>query len=151
VTPTPEQLRLDRQVCFALYAASRAITREYASLLAPTGLTYPQYLVLLVLWEEAPDPVTVGELGRRLDLDSGTLTPLLKRLEAAGHVRRVRDRADERRVLVELTDRGRSLRDELASVPLALCARLGVTPAEAEALRASLTDLTAVLAPAAST
>jgi DNA-binding MarR family transcriptional regulator len=110
------QLQLDAQLCFPLYAATRAVTGAYAGLLADEGLTYPQYLTMLALWE-APEPLTVGDLGRRLRLDSGTLTPLLKRLEAAGHVARHRDPADERRVLVEPTAAGRALRDRLAGVP----------------------------------
>src|SRR4051794_3065488 len=97
------QLDLDVQLCFPLYAATRAVTHRYAELLADVELTYPQYLTLLTLWGSS-DPMTVGELGARLRLDSGTLTPLLKRLEAAGRVTRRRDPADERRVLVEVTD-----------------------------------------------
>src|SRR6187200_246404 len=99
---TPDQaLALDNQLCFALYSSSLAMTKLYKPLLDPLGLTYPQYLVMLVLWEG--DGVTVSELGQRLMLDSGTLTPLLKRLESAGVLQRLRDVADERRVLVRLT------------------------------------------------
>ena len=93
-------LRLDAQLCFALYAASRATTAAYREPLAELGLTYPQYLVLLVLWEE--EGLSVKEIGQRLHLDSGTLTPVLKRLEEAGFVRRRRDAQDERQVRVEL-------------------------------------------------
>ena len=93
-------LLLDHQLCFALYSASLAMTKLYKPLLDPLGLTYPQYLVMLVLWEH--DGLTVSQLGERLALDSGTLTPLLKRLEAAGLVQRLRDAADERRVLLQL-------------------------------------------------
>src|SRR3954468_2994928 len=95
-------LQLDRQLCFALYSTSLAMTKLYKPLLAPLGLTYPQYLAMLVLWEEGD--VAVHELGERLFLDSGTLTPLLKRLQAAGYVERSRDAADERRVRIALTD-----------------------------------------------
>ncbi|MBN8489409.1 MAG: MarR family transcriptional regulator, partial [Burkholderiales bacterium] len=94
-------LALDRQLCHAIYAASLTMTKLYKPLLAPLGLTYPQYLVMLALWEA--DDCSVGELGQRLGLDSGTLTPLLKRLEAAGRVQRLRDAADERRVRLRLT------------------------------------------------
>lgn len=111
----PAHLRLDQQLCFPLYAASNLMTRLYRPLLDELGLTYPQYLVMLVLWEASPS--TVSALGERLRLDSGTLTPLLKRLEAAGLVRRTRDAADERRVLVSLTDNGRALRDQAEDVP----------------------------------
>src|SRR5215831_12823664 len=100
-------LRLDRQICFLLYGASRAITQLYQPLLGPLGITYPQYLVMLVLWEEGK--VSVGRLCDRLYLDSGTLTPLVKRLEAAGLVRRERSTADARVVDVELTTAGKRL------------------------------------------
>src|SRR3954471_16564811 len=103
-----DELRLDDHLCFALYAASRGFTRAYAPLLEPLGLTYPQYLVMVALWERDARPV--HELGTCLDLDSGTLTPLLKRLEAAGLVERHRDRADERVVKIYLTADGRALR-----------------------------------------
>jgi DNA-binding MarR family transcriptional regulator len=106
---------LDRQVCFALYSASRAFTGLYRPVLEELGLTYPQYLVMLVLWER--DGLTVSELGARLTLDSGTLTPLLKRLESAGPVQRLRDHLDERRVLVSLTDEGRALKERALHVP----------------------------------
>ncbi len=110
-----EWLKLDHQLCFALYSSSLAMTKLYKPLLEPLGLTYPQYLVMLVLWEA--DGVAVSDLGARLTLDSGTLTPLLKRLEAAGLVQRQRDRADERRVLVSLTAAGRALKSRAAQVP----------------------------------
>ena len=110
-----DALRLDSQLCFALYAAARAMTQAYAKLLTPLGLTYPQYLVMLVLWEE--DGLAVRQLGERLELDSGTLTPLLKRLESAGLVSRLRDVADERRVHVHLTTAGRKLKTRAAKVP----------------------------------
>jgi MarR family transcriptional regulator, organic hydroperoxide resistance regulator len=110
-----EWLHLDRQLCFALYSSSLAMTKLYKPLLEPLGLTYPQYLALLVLWER--DGLGVNELGERLFLDSGTLTPLLKRMEAAGWVQRERDRADERRVVVSLTAEGRALRKQAQNVP----------------------------------
>jgi len=111
----PEQQRLDNQLCFAVYAAAHAFGRAYRNLLGRYELTYPQYLVLLVLWEQ--DGLSVKEIGNRLFLDSGTLTPLLKRLEASGRVRRARDRVDERQVSIFLTPAGAELRDVLACIP----------------------------------
>ena len=111
-------LQLDQQLCFALYSTSLAMTKLYKPLLSPLGLTYPQYLALLVLWER--DGLGVGELGERLFLDSGTLTPLLKRMESAGWLKRERDAADERRVVVKLTPEGRALRQKAKRVPLQL-------------------------------
>lgn len=108
-------LLLDRQLCFALYSTSLAMTKVYKPMLDELGLTYPQYLVMLVLWEH--EGLTVSELGSRLALDSGTLTPLLKRLEGAGLVSRRRDAGDERRVLVALTDAGRKLRQSAVGIP----------------------------------
>jgi DNA-binding MarR family transcriptional regulator len=108
-------LLLDNQLCFALYSASLAMTKLYKPLLNAIGLTYPQYLALLVLWER--DGLTVSELGERLSLDSGTLTPLLKRLESAGLVSRLRDTADERRVHIQLTTDGRSLKARASHIP----------------------------------
>jgi DNA-binding MarR family transcriptional regulator len=136
---TYRQLDLDLQLCFPLYAATRAVTRRYAELLTDSGLTYPQYLVMLVLWQDAP--LSVGELGERLRLDSGTLTPLLKRLEAAGHISRQRDASDERRVVVEPTEQGWSLRDAVADVPLRLLSSLDLSQREAESLRRTLGKL----------
>ncbi|MDB5893247.1 MAG: MarR family transcriptional regulator [Rhodoferax sp.] len=114
VTVNP-MLLLDNQLCFALYSASLAMTKVYKPLLEELGLTYPQYLAMLVLWER--DGLMVSELGERLHLDSGTLTPLLKRLEAAGLVARVRDVADERRVHVRLTAAGRKLKARAGRIP----------------------------------
>src|SRR3954468_17369412 len=112
----PDQaLRLDNQLCFALYSASLAMTRLYKPLLDELGLTYPQYLAMLALWEQ--DGLMVSELGERLSLDSGTLTPLLKRLEAAGLVARIRDVADERRVHITLTAAGRRLKQRAYKIP----------------------------------
>ncbi|EHR70826.1 transcriptional regulator [Burkholderiales bacterium JOSHI_001] len=111
-------LALDHQLCFALYAGSLAMTKAYKPLLEPLGITYPQYLVLLVLWEG--DGLTVSQLGERLTLDSGTLTPLLKRLEQQGLVNRLRDAADERRVLLRLSPAGRALKKRALAVPQAI-------------------------------
>jgi DNA-binding MarR family transcriptional regulator len=110
-----EALLLDNQLCFAMYSASLAMTKAYKKILAPLEITYPQYLVMLVLWEK--DGVTVSELGARLFLDSGTLTPLLKRMESMGLLHRNRDAGDERRVVVSLSDGGRALREKAKAVP----------------------------------
>jgi MarR family transcriptional regulator, organic hydroperoxide resistance regulator len=110
-----QALQLDHQLCFALYSASLAMTKLYKPMLDEMGLTYPQYLAMLVLWEH--DGVTVSELGERLHLDSGTLTPLLKRLETAELVTRLRDVQDERRVLIRLTAAGRKLKTRAARIP----------------------------------
>lgn len=115
-----EALKLDNQLCFALYAASLAMTKLYKPLLDELGLTYPQYLVMLVLWEG--DGLAVSKLGRRLSLDSGTLTPLLKRLEAAGLVSRLRAVDDERRVHIHLSAAGRRLKARAAKVPACILA-----------------------------
>src|ERR1700722_14578592 len=123
------QLELDAQLCLPLYAASRAVTRRYGDLLAAAGLTYPQYLTLLALWGGAP--LTVGDIGARLHLDSGTLTPLLKRLEQAGLVVRRRDSADERRVLIEPTAAGWALREQVTEVPRELGESLGLSEDDA--------------------
>ncbi|UUX97598.1 MarR family winged helix-turn-helix transcriptional regulator [Aquabacterium sp. J223] len=132
-------LRLDHQLCFALYSASLAMTRTYKPLLEPLGLTYPQYLVMLSLWEA--DGLSVGAVGERLGLDSGTLTPLLKRLEAAGLVQRLRDAADERRVLLQLTPAGRQLKGRAASVPLSLAEATGCSLDEVARLTSRLKRL----------
>ncbi|MEV1330171.1 MarR family transcriptional regulator [Micromonospora costi] len=137
-----DDLVLRRQVCFALYAASRAMTDVYRPILDAVGLTYPQYLVLLVLWERDGDAPSVSELGAELRLDSGTLSPLLKRLEGAGLVVRRRSARDERRVEVELTDAGRALRERMEDVPLRLARATGLTGAELVALRDTLTRVT---------
>lgn len=138
------QLRLDAQLCFPLYAASRTVTRVYGEVLGELGLTYPQYLVLLALWERE-DAMAIGDLGQVLKLDSGTLSPLVKRLESAGLVARRRDQADERRVLVELTADGRALESRAAHVPGRLRAAMDVTPFDAEALIEQLNTLIASL------
>ncbi|WP_317153631.1 MarR family winged helix-turn-helix transcriptional regulator [Sphingopyxis indica] len=136
-------LDLDRQVCFPLYAASNLLTRLYRPVLAEIGLTYPQYLVMLVLWKEAP--LTVGSLGDRLHLDSGTLTPLLKRMELADLVTRTRDVEDERRVLIDLTPRGRALRADARDVPATLAAGLDMRPEDVGELRSRVQALVAAL------
>jgi len=118
-----DPLQLDDQLCFALYNASRALTRAYAPLLEPLGLTYPQYLVLLVLWER--DGLPVKEVGERLALDSGTLTPLCKRLELQGLVERRRGEDDERIVRIFLTTEGRALRGKARKIPTELACRAG--------------------------
>ena len=129
-TQAEDSLRLDNQLCFALYATSHAVTKLYRPLLARVGLTYPQYLVMLVLWEG--DRRTVSELGDRLHLDSGTLTPLLKRLEAAGLVLRTRRSSDEREVEVTLTAEGRDLRRAVAEIRAAAMRDVG-TPGTSSA------------------
>jgi DNA-binding MarR family transcriptional regulator len=134
------QLDLDAQLCFPLYAATRAVTRAYGPLLRDFGLTYPQYLTLLALWDDG-EPMTVGDLGSRLRLDSGTLTPVLKRLEQAGFLTRRRDSDDERRVLVAVTAAGRDLQDQVAEVPSRLVESLGLDAAESRQLRRLLDSL----------
>lgn len=109
-------LKLDNQLCFALYTANRKMTQKYKTLLDPLKLTYPQYLVMLVLLEE--DHITVKALGKRLYLDSGTLTPLLKRMEKTGYVSRERSEEDERKVFISLTETGRLLETELETIPV---------------------------------
>jgi MarR family transcriptional regulator, organic hydroperoxide resistance regulator len=136
-------LRLDEQLCFALYAAHRAVTVRYRPLLNRLGLTYPQYLVMLVLWEG--DGVVVRELGERLQLDSGTLSPLLKRLEAAGLLLRRRRGEDERSVTISLTERGEALRADAAGVPAAIAAATGLDADERDRLRGALVALAANL------
>lgn len=138
-TDPRELQRLDSQLCFALYSSSLMLTKLYRPVLAPLGLTYPQYLVLLVLWET--DRMAVGELGARLYLDSGTLTPLLKRMEAAGLLTRVRAADDERRVIVTLTAAGRALRRKAEGVPTEVACASGCTLSELSALTARLQRL----------
>ncbi len=121
-------LHLDLQLCFALYASSLAMTKLYKPLLAPLGLTYPQYLVMLVLWES--DGISVSALGQRLSLDSGTLTPLLKRLESADLITRRRARDDERRVDLLLTDSGLALKQRALNIPRALACASACSPDE---------------------
>ncbi|MER8017620.1 MarR family winged helix-turn-helix transcriptional regulator [Streptomyces griseoluteus] len=139
----PDWLRLDRQICFSLNAASRAFNGVYRVLLKDLGLTYPQYLVMLVLWERGALPVK--QLGERLRLDSGTLSPLLKRLEGAGLVRRERSASDERSVRVTLTGEGTALRERALEVPRRIAAATGADPAEIGELRDRLDRLTGAL------
>ncbi|GLS19797.1 hypothetical protein GCM10007874_28140 [Labrys miyagiensis] len=126
-------LLLENQLCFALYAANNAFGRSYKPLLDPLGLTYPQYLVMLCLWEK--DGLKVGEIGARLFLETNTLTPLLKRLEAAGLVRRQRDSKDERQVRISLTAAGRALREKAVAVPSQIGAATGLETGQAGSLK----------------
>ncbi|MCX4827370.1 MarR family transcriptional regulator [Streptomyces sp. NBC_01016] len=144
---TDEFLRLDRQICFSLNAASRAFGGIYRALLKDLGLTYPQYLVMLVLWEAAPEegPIPVKRLGERLRLDSGTLSPLLKRLEANGLVHRERSATDERSVTIALTTSGATLKESAAEVPRKIAAATGFDLQEIESLRSQLDRLTTAL------
>jgi len=135
--------KLDSQVCFAVYSTLHALNKVYAPLLETLGLTYPQYLVMLVLWES--DDVTVKTLGERLYLDSGTLTPLLKRLEALGQVRRARDPKDERHVRVSLTEAGRKLRAGATDVPGLVARAMGRSSDDLKALRKELRRVRAAL------
>ena len=132
-------LRLDRQLCFALYTASREIIRQYRPLLEPLGLTYTQYIAMLALWEE--DGVTITGLGDRLMLDSGTLTPLLKKLENQGLVLRQRDAGDERMVRIHLTGEGKALQARAAGVPYSMSCATGLGADEIETLRGGLSGL----------
>ncbi|MFJ9506764.1 MarR family winged helix-turn-helix transcriptional regulator [Streptomyces anulatus] len=141
--PDTELLRLDHQVCFSLHAASRAFGGFYRQALKDLGLTYSQYLVMLVLWEHGPQPVK--DIGERLHLDSGTLSPLLKRLETAGLVRRERSREDERSVVIDLTDEGARLRDRALSVPRGVLAATGLSLDEVLGLQEVLGRLTTAL------
>jgi MarR family transcriptional regulator, organic hydroperoxide resistance regulator len=135
--------RLNRQVCFALYSASRAATAVYRPVLEELGLTYPQYLVMLVLWED--EPRGVKELGEELGLDSGTLSPLLKRLESLGLVERRRSGEDERRVAIHLTAAGRELSSKAGALPKRLAEAPGLTAEELDQLHSTLARLTAAL------
>lgn len=134
-----DQLKLDHQLCFALYAASNAMTRLYRDHLEPLGLTYPQYLVLLVLWEQ--DGLAVKQLGERLHLDSGTLTPMLKRMEQAGLLARSRNPDDERQVTISLTGRGQALKADVARMHANLGCLLPLDMADIGRLRTELRGL----------
>ncbi|WP_073947889.1 MarR family winged helix-turn-helix transcriptional regulator [Streptomyces kebangsaanensis] len=142
-----EWLRLDRQICFSLHAASRAFNGVYRVVLKELGLTYPQYLVMLVLWEHGETPVK--KLGEHLRLDSGTLSPLLKRLEAAGLVRRERSMRDERSVEVRPTEQGTALRARALRIPRRIMAATGLTLEEVHELHTRLDRLTTALDTAA--
>ncbi len=130
---TSELTRLDNQLCFAFYSVSNALTRMYGPVLAPLELTYPQYLVMLVLWERAPRGM--GELSSQLGMDFGTLSPLVKRLEKSGRVTRTRDPEDERRVIVGLTKAGEALREQAAGIPLEMSCQIGLPQDEIVAVR----------------
>jgi len=136
---TPAPLELDQQLCFSLYSAQLAMTKVYRRLLAELDLTYPQYLVMLVLWEG--DGLTVSQIGERLFLDSATLTPLLKRLEAAGLLTRQRAAEDERQVVISLTAEGRALRRKAGAVPTAVFCATGCELGELLELKSQLDGL----------
>lgn len=145
-TPSPldgieNPLALEQQVCFALAIASRSVIATYKPLLEPMGLTHPQYLVMLALWEH--EPLRVNELSKLLQLDPGTLSPLLKRLEASGYVRRERDPHDERALAVVLTEKGRALREDALNIPPAIVERLGLPLEELLELHTRLTQVIA--------
>ena len=132
-------LRLDNQICFAVYSTAHAFNRVYKPLLDRLSLTYPQYLVMLVLWEQ--DGIAVRAIGEKLFLDSGTLTPLLKRLEGAHLIRRTRSSADERQVLIALTAQGHALRERASAVPAAILSASGCSIGEVSNMRKSLVAL----------
>ena len=132
-------LRLDNQICFAVYSAAHAFNRVYKPLLDRLGLTYPQYLVMLVLWER--DDVPLRDIGERLFLDSGTLTPLLKRLEAAHLVKRTRSSEDERQVLIALTPQGHALKDKARNVPQSILAASDCSVGELVAMKDEIAAL----------
>ena len=141
---TSAMQQLDNQLCFALYSASLAVTRVYKPLLEGIGLTYPQYLAMLVLWEK--DGLMVSELGERLCLDSGTLTPLLKRMEVTGLIARIRDVQDERRVHITLTAAGRRLKAKAAGIPACILSASRCSVSELAALTKQIQVLRANLA-----
>ena len=134
-----ENLKLDNQLCFALYSATHALTRAYRNALESTGITYTQYLVLLALWEN--NQLTVKSVADRLDLDSASLTPILKRLEAAGFLTRLRNKSDERVVEITLTDKGQALQDEVANIQKRVACQTGLPPDEFDQLKHSLHKL----------
>ena len=138
-----DMLLLDRQLCFRLYAASRLVTRLYQPVLEPLGLTYPQYIVLMILWESAPCPVS--HIGERALLNTNTLTPLLKRLERLGYVRRQRRTKDERVVEISLTEAGTALKSRCGCIPTELARMTDFPPDKVEALKGLLDDLLAEL------
>ena len=136
-------LSLEQQVCFALAVASRSVISVYRPLLEPLGLTHPKYLVMLALWER--EPLRLGELADLVKLDPGTLTPLLKRLEAKGYVRREKDPHDDRALAVVLTDEGRALREQALAIPPAIVERLGIPIEELEDLHRRLIQVIAAV------
>ncbi|MBR3327767.1 MAG: MarR family transcriptional regulator [Atopobiaceae bacterium] len=139
-----DPLALENQLCFPLYAASKELTRRYKPFLDPLGLTYTQYVTMMALWEQ--DHVPVKDLGKRLYLDSATLTPLLKRLESRGYVQRQRSQVDERSVIISLTDEGRALHDRAIDVPRCVGDCVNMAPEDALKLKQLLEDLLAKLA-----
>lgn len=141
MTDDVDVLALENQVCFALAVASRSVIALYRPVLEPLGLTHPQYLVMLALWQQ--DPRSVKDLGAALQLEPATLSPLLKRLEASGLIDRRRSATDERRLDVTLTPRGRKLRSRAESIPQTMIEQLGMPVAELQAMRASLTAIIA--------
>ena len=134
-----EAMKLANQLCFPLYAAARHVTGLYTPVLRPLGLTYTQYIVFLVLWER--DGLTVGEIGEKLLLDNGTLSPLLKKMEQAGYVRRERSREDERVVVITLTEAGRALQEKAKDVPAKVAGCIDLPPEKAQALYGLLYEL----------
>ncbi|MGG3912505.1 MarR family winged helix-turn-helix transcriptional regulator [Rossellomorea vietnamensis] len=134
-----DPLLLENQICFKIYTAEREITKLYRSLLEEIGVTYPQYLALLVLWEE--ETISVKELGRKLFLDSGTLTPMLKRMEANGLVERKRSSEDERSVIISLTDKGRGMKEKAECIPTRLLERFEMDGDELSKLDQTLTTI----------
>ncbi|MBB6674216.1 MarR family winged helix-turn-helix transcriptional regulator [Cohnella nanjingensis] len=142
-----ESLKLENQTCFAIYACAKEITKLYHPVLKELGLTYTQYITMLALWER--DRVSVKELGERLYLDSGTLTPLLKKLETQGFVSRIRDRSDERQLLIELTDAGRALKERAYDVPEKVFCQAGMPASELMKVRVQMTELMRAIHPVA--
>jgi DNA-binding MarR family transcriptional regulator len=142
-----DPLALEQQVCFALAITNRAVLSVYRPLLEPLNLTHPQYLVMLALWDHekttSGSPLSVKQIATALQMDSATLSPMLKRLDALGFIARTRSTADERSTLIELTDDGRALRDRALQIPPAVVARLGVDIAELDELRRVLTRINA--------
>ncbi|NME84336.1 MarR family winged helix-turn-helix transcriptional regulator [Clostridium sp. SM-530-WT-3G] len=134
-----EKIKLDNQLCFSLYAASREVIKLYKSCLDRFNLTYTQYIAMLVLWED--EKSTVKEIGKRLHLDSGTLTPLLKKIENMGLIKRYRDVNDDRVVVVELTEEGRKLKEDITCVPDQMCCKLNMSDEEMLELKDSLNNL----------
>ena len=134
-----EAMKLSNQLCFPLYAAARNVTGLYTPWLRPLGLTYTQYIVFLVLWEK--DALTVGEIGERLMLDNGTLSPLLKKMEQAGYVERQRSREDERVVVITLTEAGRALQEKAKDIPVQVAGCIDLSPEKAQTLYALLYEL----------
>lgn len=139
-------LELDKQLCFALYRASHAVQRSYLEELAPLGLTYPQYVTMLALWGHE-DPVTMKELSAEIALDSGTLTPLLRRMEKQGLLTRAIDPADERRRIVALTDKGRALREQAEGIPRRQMERFAASGLDIRMLKAELDRLSGSFTP----